>query len=61
MALEQLQVPGRSLLHGAEEEKQRDGRDRQADQEHESWEREQPAHPGDERYTASVADDDVAR
>lgn len=58
---EQLPVPGRLLLHRAEEEKQRDGRNRQTDQEHVFREREQPAHPGDERDTASVADDDVAR
>ena len=61
MALEQLPVPGRSLLQGAEEEKQRDGCDRQADQEHVFREREQPAHPGDEPDTASAADDGVAR
>ena len=60
MALEQRPAPGRSLLRRAEEEEQRDWSDRQADQEHESREREQSAHPGDERDTASVANDYVA-
>jgi hypothetical protein len=49
-----------SLVHRTEEEEQRDGRDRQADQEYEFREREQPAHPGDERDTASVTNDYVA-
>jgi hypothetical protein len=49
------------LLHCLEEEEQRNGGDRQADQEQVFREREEAAHPGDERDTAPVSDDDIAR